>query len=58
MDHKDAIEFMLCGASAVEVGTANFVNPIATIDIIDGIKGYMLKNGMKETKELIGVLKI
>lgn len=57
MDHKDAIEFMLCGASAIQVGTANFVNPAGPIGIIDGIKKYMAKNSIKEIKELIGALK-
>ena len=57
MDYKDAVEFMLCGASAVQVGTANFVNPSASTGIIDGIKSYMAKNGIKEIKELIGALK-
>ncbi|MCX5667922.1 MAG: dihydroorotate dehydrogenase, partial [Candidatus Omnitrophica bacterium] len=57
MDYKDAVEFMLCGASAVQVGTANFVNPSASTEIIDGIKSYMTKNGIKEIKELIGALK-
>ena len=57
MDHKDAVEFMLCGASAVQVGTANFVNPAVSAEIIDGIKSYMVKNNIKETKELIGALK-
>lgn len=57
MDHKDAVEFMLCGASAVQVGTANFVNPAASVGIISGIKRYMTKNSIKELKELIGALK-
>ena len=57
MDYKDAVEFMLCGASAVQVGTANFVNPAASTGIIDGIKSYMAKNSIKEIKELIGALK-
>lgn len=57
MDHKDAVEFMLCGASAVQVGTANFVNPAASIEIIDGIKSYMAKNGIKEIRKLIGAFK-
>jgi dihydroorotate dehydrogenase (NAD+) catalytic subunit len=58
MDYKDAVEFMLCGASAVQVGTANFVNPAASTEIIGGIKSYMAKNGIKEIKDLIGALKI
>ena len=56
MNHKDAVEFILCGASAVGVGTANFVNPAASIEIIDGIKNYMARNGIKEMKELVGAL--
>lgn len=57
MNYKDAVEFILCGASAIQVGTANFVNPAVAIEIIDGIKSYMAKNSMKEIKELIGALK-
>lgn len=57
MDYKDAVEFILCGASAIQVGTANFVNPAASIGIIEGIKGYMAKNSVKEIRELIGALK-
>ncbi len=57
MDYKDAVEFMLCGASAIQVGTANFVNPAASTGIIEGIKSYMAKNSIKEIKELIGALK-
>lgn len=57
MDYKDAVEFMLCGASAIQVGTANFVNPAASIEIIDGIKSYMAASGIEEIKELIGALK-
>ena len=57
MNYKDAVEFMLCGASAVQVGTANFVNPAASTEIIDGIKNYMAKNSTKGVKGLIGALK-
>jgi len=58
MNYSDAVEFILCGASAVQVGTANFINPAASIEIAGGIKNYMKKNSMKEMKELIGALKI
>ena len=58
MDYKDAIEFMLCGSSAIQVGTANFVNPKATAWIIDGIKGYLEQNKIKNINEIIGGLKI
>ncbi|WP_206214371.1 dihydroorotate dehydrogenase [Adlercreutzia sp. ZJ141] len=52
----DAVEFMLAGATAVSVGTANFVNPAATIDVIDGIATYCEDNGVKDVTELIGAL--
>lgn len=58
MNAEDAIEFMLAGASAVAVGTANFVNPIATLDIINEIKSFMKENGIMDVKELIGGLKV
>lgn len=57
MDHKDAIEFMLCGASAVQVGTANFIDPGALANIIDGVKAYMVKHGIKDMEKLTGALK-
>lgn len=56
MNYKDAVEFMLCGASAIQVGTANFVNPAAGMEIVDGIKRYMVKNKIREIKRLIGAL--
>lgn len=56
MNAEDAIEFMLAGATAVAVGTANFVNPKATIDIINGIEAYLRKKGMDNLKELIGAV--
>lgn len=58
MDYKDAIEFILCGAMAVQVGTANFVNPFSPIEIIGGIKKYMTVNKIKDVHSLIGKLDI
>ena len=58
MDARDAIEFIICGASAVAVGTANLVNPKASIEIIDGIEYYMRTHRIKSLKELIGSLRI
>jgi dihydroorotate dehydrogenase (NAD+) catalytic subunit len=58
MDYRDAIEFIFCGASAIQVGTANFVNPNTAIDIIEGIKIYMAKNKISNIRALIGALKI
>lgn len=55
--YEDAIEFILAGASAVSVGTANFANPYATIEVLEGIQAYMKQYGMSEIKELIGAVK-
>lgn len=51
---EDAIEFMLAGASAVQIGTANFIDPQITIKIIDGIKSYLEKHQMDSVQALIG----
>ena len=53
---EDALEFILAGATAVAVGTANFHNPYATIETIQGIQSYMEKNGINDIKELIGAV--
>ena len=52
----DAVEFLLAGATAVAVGTANFVNPEATMDVIDGISEYCERHGVSDVTELIGGL--
>jgi dihydroorotate dehydrogenase (NAD+) catalytic subunit len=51
---QDAIEFILAGAAAVAIGTANFVNPRATMDVLEGIKRYMIENGVQNINELVG----
>ena len=51
---EDALEMILAGATAVSVGTANFYNPTATVDIIEGIQDYMERYGVEDIKELIG----
>jgi len=53
---EDALEFLIAGATAVQVGTANFVNPSATINIIDGLNTYLIDNGIGHISELIGTL--
>ena len=53
----DAVEFMLAGATAVAVGTANFVDPASTVKVIDGIADYCERHGVKDVNELIGALK-
>lgn len=52
----DAIEFMLAGATAIQVGTANFINPTVTIQIIEGIKEYLNEHNLKEVSELVGAM--
>ena len=58
MNATDAIEFMLCGATAVQLGTANFVDPQITIKVIEGINEYLDRQGCKSVDEIIGGLKI
>ena len=54
----DAVEFLLAGASAVEVGTYNFVDPSVTTQIVDGIEDYMRRHGFTDIQDLIGALQI
>ena len=54
---EDALEFILAGATAVSVGAANFINPYATVEVINGIEEYMKKNHIDEIKELIGAVR-
>jgi dihydroorotate dehydrogenase (NAD+) catalytic subunit len=51
---SDALQFIMAGASAVEVGTANFTNPSAPLDILEGIEQFMKKEGVEDINELIG----
>ena len=54
MNATDAVEFMLAGASAIEVGTANFIDPAITTKIISGIDDYLTRKGISSVRELIG----
>ena len=58
MDWQDAVEFVLCGARAVMVGTANFVNPKASSEIIKGMENYLKVEKIKDVKDLVGRLRI
>lgn len=58
MTAEDALEFIIAGATAVQVGTANFVNPTATMDIIDGLEKYLIDNHIADIKELLRSLNI
>lgn len=56
MSATDAIEFLLAGASAIQIGTANFIDPAITMKVIDGINDYLDQNGFKSVKEIIGLI--
>lgn len=58
MKAEDALEFIIAGARAVSIGTANLVNPKAAIEIIEGIEEYLVENKIKDINELVGSLKI
>lgn len=53
---NDAIEFLLAGASAVQIGTANFIDPTVTLKVIQGINEYLDQNGFRSVKEIIGLI--
>jgi len=55
MNSRDVIEFLLAGASAVAVGTANFINPGVTMEIIDELEEYLVENGYDSVQELVGL---
>jgi dihydroorotate dehydrogenase (NAD+) catalytic subunit len=57
MTAEDALEFLILGAKAVQIGTANFVNPHATLNVIEGIKNYLIDNKIKDIKEIIGTFR-
>ena len=52
----DALEFLIAGATAIQVGTANFINPVATVEILEGIGDYLLSHNFKDIQEVIGSL--
>ena len=56
MNGRDALEFMMAGASAVEVGRANFIDPSVTVKIIDEIDDYCQRHGVSDVNELIGII--
>jgi dihydroorotate dehydrogenase (NAD+) catalytic subunit len=57
MNAEDALEFLILGAKAVQIGTANFINPKATLDVIEGMRNYLLDNKIKDINEIIGTFK-
>ncbi|MBR5696939.1 MAG: dihydroorotate dehydrogenase [Paludibacteraceae bacterium] len=58
MNATDAVEFFLAGASAIEIGTANFIDPAVSVKVVEGINDYLERHGCKSVKEIIGALKV
>ena len=58
MTAEDALEFMVAGAKAVQVGTANFINPLATSEIVQGMRQYVKHHKLKNITEIVGTLKV
>jgi dihydroorotate dehydrogenase (NAD+) catalytic subunit len=58
LSYKDALEFIICGAAAVQVGTANFVNPGTVVEVIEGVEKYLKKNKIDDLKKIVGSLKV
>lgn len=58
VDYKDALEFLIVGAKAIQVGTANLINPAVSLDIIDGLRDYCLRNHIPDIEQVIGSLKV
>ncbi len=56
MNTTDAIEFLLAGASAVQIGTANFIEPAISVKIVEGINDYLNRNGFGSVKEIVGLI--
>jgi dihydroorotate dehydrogenase (NAD+) catalytic subunit len=56
MTAEDAIEFLMAGATAIEIGTANFIDPTVTIKVRDGINEWLDRHGCRSVQEIIGVL--
>ena len=57
MDYRDALEFLLVGAQAVQVGTANFINPKTAIEIVNGLTDFCIREKIGDIKQMIGGLK-
>ncbi len=58
MNARDAIEFLLAGASAVQIGTANFIDPTVSVKVLEGIETYLLQHNFSSVNEIIGALEI
>lgn len=53
---EDVIEFIMAGATGIQIGTANFINPFAPMEILEGIENFLIKEGIKDINEIIGII--
>ena len=58
MNTTDAIEFMLAGSTAIQIGTANFIDPTVSIKVLEGIEAYCEKHGVSDVSSLIGAMDV
>ena len=58
MNARDAVEFLLAGASAIQIGTANFIDPCVTVRVAEGINDYLDRHGFKSVSEIVGALEV
>ncbi len=58
MNWKDAVEFILAGASAIQIGTANFIDPAITVKVAQGINDYLERHSISSVKDLVGRLEV
>ena len=58
MNWKDAVEFLLAGATAIQIGTANFIDPAITVKVADGINDYLDRHGYSSVRDIIGALEV
>lgn len=56
MNWRDAVEFLLAGATAIQIGTANFIDPTVTVKVAEGIDDYLNRHGFKSVTDIIGAL--
>jgi len=56
MTASDAIEFILAGATAVQVGTASFIDPVAPVKILEGIESYLVRKGLSDIRDITGII--
>jgi len=58
MNARDAIEFLLAGASAIQIGTANFIDPTVSVKVLEGIEAYLSQHNFSSVNEIIGALEV